>query len=505
MDLSVHFPLLRSTDSQTLARPNMRLTLAVTVLASFSLAACSGLKDALSAHTDRVARAGSAEFTVNELGTLLGKSRAPTRKDIAKSVANVWIDYQLLGDAAAHNDSLNDPAVIEDAMWAAVANLKARKWYQIVSKNWGVEDTVAARRQWESGQALSAQHILLLSRGMNDAQKADVKKRAEAIRAKVNSANFSATAAANSQDPATAKRGGSLGIFPRGAMVPEFEKAVLALKPGEISPVVETPYGFHIIRRPTYEEIKGQLGEASKGRSIAVAESTYLAKLEQSGKIEVKKGAVAAVRAMADDPDAHRRDNTVLATSKAGDFTTARLIGWLETLPPQARVLDQIKQSPDSMVVQLVRNFVKNDLVLRQADSAKVTVDPAELAQLRASFINAVQNAWTQLGVGPKSLQDSAKSVDQREKLAAHRIDAYFSRMIQEAAPFVSIPTPISNILRRKYTYSINDTGIDRAVQEASRIRNAADSTHAAQQPPTAVPLNPAAPPSTSSTPNTRR
>jgi hypothetical protein len=103
----------------------------------------------------------------------------------AKSIATVWVDYQLLGYAAAHNDSLSDPKQIDEAMWPAIANLKARKWYDIVSKGWGVEDTAAAQRQWQTGQILGADHILLLTQGQNDAQKADAKKRIDAIRARV--------------------------------------------------------------------------------------------------------------------------------------------------------------------------------------------------------------------------------------------------------------------------------------------------------------------------------
>ncbi len=164
-------------------------------------------------------------------------------------------------------------------------------------------------------------------------------------------------------------------------------------------------------------------------------------------------------------------------------------------------MLDQIKQSPDSLLVQLVRNFVKNELVLKQADSAKIQIDPAEMAQLHASFTNAVRTAWAQLGVMPTSLTDSAKSEGDREKLAAKRIDVYFTRMVQEQAAFVSVPTPLSNILREKYKYSFNDAGFDRAVQEAAKIRSSADSAHTAQQPPTAVPLNPSLPPTASSTP----
>src|SRR3954467_15680893 len=479
----------------------MKRNIALAAAAAFRISACSGLRDALNAHTDWVARASNAELSVTELATLLGKSRAPIRKDVAKSISNVWVAYQLLGVAAAQNDSMADPKLIDEAMWPAIANLKARKWYEVVSKSWGVEDTAAAKRQWDSGQILGADHILLLTQNKSDAEKADIKKRIDAIRAQVTPANFGDLARKNSQDQATAKSGGSLGLFPRGSMVPEFESALTALSPGQISPVIQTQYGYHIIRRPTYDQVKSQLLLYSKGKTVAVAESTYLAKLEQAGKIDVKKGAVATVRAVGNDPDAYRRDNTVLATSTAGKFTTSRLVGWLETLPPQARVLDQIKQSPDSLLVQLVRNFVKNELVLKQADSAKVVVDPAEIAQLHASFANAVRSAWAQLGVTPASLSDSAKSTGDREKLAASRVDDYFGRVVQEKAPFVPVPTPLSNVLRSKYKYSFNDAGFDRTVQEASKIRNSADSARTAGQPATAVPLNPAgSPPAASST-----
>ena len=479
----------------------MKRTFAIAAAAAFTLSACSGLKDALNAHTDWVARAGSAELSVTRLATQLGKSRAPIRKDIAKSIANVWVDYQLLGVAAAHNDSLNDPKLIDEAMWPAIANLKASKWYNIVSKNWGVVDSAAAQRQWASGDILAADHILLLTQGMTDTQKADVKKKADALRAKVTPANFAATATANSQDQQSARQGGSLGIFPKGSMVPEFEKALQALKPGEISPVIQTQYGYHIIRRPTYDQVKSQLLLASKGRSVAVAESTYLAGLEKGGKIEVKKDAAATVRAIGNDPDAHRRDNTVLATSTAGKFTASRLIGWLETLPPNARVLDQIKQAPDSLLIGMVRRFANNELVLKQADSAGVKIDPAEIDQLRSSFVNAVKQGWAQLGVTPALLQDSAKSESDREKLAAKRIDDYFTKMVQEQAPFVAVPTPVATALRQKYSYAFNDAGFDRVVEQAAKIRNSADSARTAAQPPTAVPLNPAPAQPASSTP----
>ena len=59
---------------------------------------------------------------------------------------------------------------------------------------------------------------------------------------------FSMLATLYSQDPGTAKKGGELGFFSRGEMVGEFESAAFALKPGEVSPIIETQFGFHIIQ-----------------------------------------------------------------------------------------------------------------------------------------------------------------------------------------------------------------------------------------------------------------
>ncbi len=59
---------------------------------------------------------------------------------------------------------------------------------------------------------------------------------------------FSMLATLYSQDPGTASKGGELGFFSRGDMVGEFEAAAFALKPGEVSPIIETQFGFHIIQ-----------------------------------------------------------------------------------------------------------------------------------------------------------------------------------------------------------------------------------------------------------------
>lgn len=64
----------------------------------------------------------------------------------------------------------------------------------------------------------------------------------------INGEKFSMLATLYSQDPESAKKGGELGFFTRGVMVPEVEAAAFALKPGEVSPIVESVFGFHIVQ-----------------------------------------------------------------------------------------------------------------------------------------------------------------------------------------------------------------------------------------------------------------
>src|SRR4051812_49497366 len=82
-----------------------------------TLSACSGLKDALTAHVDVVARAGSQELSVNRLGDLLGnaKIQVPVTKENAAIVADLWTGYEQIASAGAHNDSLADRKAIDAA------------------------------------------------------------------------------------------------------------------------------------------------------------------------------------------------------------------------------------------------------------------------------------------------------------------------------------------------------------------------------------------------------
>lgn len=472
----------------------VRITLVLT--AATMLAGCDGFKEAMSAHQDVVARAGSQELSATRLGDLIGQSQFPINRDFAKSVADLWVNYQLLGQSAARNDSLTKSKAFDDAVWPILARSKVQKWGEKISPQFNTGAAVAqAESRYAQGEVLAARHILFqFQPGQNPATKDSLRRRAEQIRAQATPANFAQLATQNSDDGSKAQ-GGALGVFQRGAMVPEFERGLLAIKPGEISPIVESQFGYHIIYRQPYAEVQTQVAQTAGGAARQAAESTYMARLEQGAKVQLRGNAAATAKTVAGDMRAHRGDKVVMATTSKGDFTAGRFAQWLETIPAQANVPQQLAQAPDSLVNQFVKQMVRSDLLLRQADSAKVGLDAAETTQLREGFRNLVLASWTGLNIDPKALADSAKSTGDRERLAATRIDAYMTKLLANNAQFVDVPAPLETVLRAEHADAkLNDAGLDRAVQRALQVRGKTDSTRRANQPPSAVPLPGGAP-----------
>jgi hypothetical protein len=466
-----------------------RSLIAVATLVA-SLAACEGFKEAMTAHVEVAASAGPQQLSVERLGQLLSHSKVPVTGEIARSIASLWVDYQLLGQAAARGDSLNDPKRVDEALWPIIAQQRLGKWHEQVARTFEGLDTTNLEARYNQGEFLAARHILFtLPPQATPAQRDSIRRRAEAVRAQATSANFAELARQNSQDPGSAARGGDLGLFPKGVMVKEFQDAILALKPGQISPVVQTQFGYHIIRRSTYDEVKDDFLRAVNEGPLRRADSVYLAKLEAAGDVRIRDNAVGTVRAAAKDFDAHLDDDAVIATSKAGNFTVGRLARWISVVPQKLQIEQGLQQVPDSQVVGFIKSVIRNELVLRQADSAKVEMDSADLAALHARFAQVVANTWDRLGVSPGSLADSATTQAQRERVAAVRIDEYLDRLLDQQAPYVEVAPPVESVLRATYPWKINQAGLDRAVERAAKERAAADSARIKNRPPSEVPL----------------
>ena len=149
--------------------------------------------------------------------------------------------------------------------------------------------------KFKQPESYHASHILIGVKPEATAEeKQKAREKAEAIRKKIIAGDdFAALAKAESSCPSS-KQGGDLGFFGKGEMVPPFEAATAALKPGEISGVVETQFGYHIIKlvekknggTVKFDEVKGELENYLKQQKAQKAVSEYVASLRSSAKIE---------------------------------------------------------------------------------------------------------------------------------------------------------------------------------------------------------------------------
>lgn len=134
-------------------------------------------------------------------------------------------------------------------------------------------------------ERVKASHIMLKVNDWKDETAANkVYQKAKKIREELlKGANFAKLAKKYSQD-ASAANGGELGYFTKGQMVPAFEKAAFATKPGHISGVVKTQFGFHIIKvedhqqekNPTLDEVKGKIKEIIQAQKSQSAFRTHV-------------------------------------------------------------------------------------------------------------------------------------------------------------------------------------------------------------------------------------
>jgi peptidyl-prolyl cis-trans isomerase D len=127
---------------------------------------------------------------------------------------------------------------------------------------------MSQQEQFRMPERVEARHILLMTTDKPAAEVEKLKAKAQDLLKKVRSGgDFAQIAKDNSDDPGSSVKGGDLGWLVRGQTVPEFERTAFSLAPGQVSDVVTTQYGFHIIQvmkkepgrlRP-FEEVKDEL------------------------------------------------------------------------------------------------------------------------------------------------------------------------------------------------------------------------------------------------------
>ena len=122
----------------------------------------------------------------------------------------------------------------------------------------------AHESEYDKGKEVNARHILFrVDQDADEEAVNQVKTKAEELLQQIkDGADFAEMAKEYSEDTASGKEGGDLGFFSKGMMIPEFEEAAFALSPGEVSDLVKTQFGFHIIKVEEVREEQDPYGKA---------------------------------------------------------------------------------------------------------------------------------------------------------------------------------------------------------------------------------------------------
>jgi peptidyl-prolyl cis-trans isomerase C len=235
----------------------------------------------------QAAKSGGHEAGEEQVSAEVAKARGqfPSEEEFEKALSGSGLTVESYTDFLRHRISVFNMVRDDVAPGVTVSDEEISEFYAGNLQSFSVPEQVRAR------------HILIkVDPKADEAAKAEAKKEIEGVIVKARGgAGFAELAKEYSQGP-SAPRGGDLGLFPRGKMVPPFDEAVFSLEVGEISGPVLTRFGYHAIKveekqeatTVSEEEAAGQIKDFLKEKKVAEAVKVRLESLKENAKIENK-------------------------------------------------------------------------------------------------------------------------------------------------------------------------------------------------------------------------
>jgi PPIC-type PPIASE domain len=456
----------------------MRRFVILLPLIAAAVAACSNFRELFAAHADVAAEVGPQELSAQRLSQIVlgsGKNIKVTR-DVVQLVADIWVDYSLFGQALVRGKLPTDSVAMTEVLWPELAEIKGTHWHDtLMARRSSISDT-AADSLYRTPETRLLQHILFGVRpNVEPAKREETRKKAQATLTKLKGgANFSRLASQLSEDPGSRADSGYLPPGPKGRFVAVFDSVGWALAPGQTSGIVESPFGYHIIKRPGLKEVRNRIDDYLAERAGVRLDSLYMDSLAAANQIEVMADAPVAMRAAAASPEDARGSQKVLTRYKGGTLTVQNYIRWVRALPPQYG--NQLRQANDSMLNRFARVLTQNVLLLREADRGGMKITPLEWASLERRYRAQLDTLRTEMDLGGPELTDSSVAVGEREKLAGLKVEQYFDRLIAGKTKLRPLPSALATLLRERLPFKVYDAGVNRGLDIAMEAKAKADS-----------------------------
>ena len=460
----------------------MKLSRWALAAAPLAFAACGGFGSAMTSHTDVVAKAAGKELRVEDAAQLLAANpQIPSDPQVVRALADLWVDYTLLATAAAEDSSLSVLDIEEFTEDVREDQVVYRFLDSAIKTDTSFTDQ-ELEQLWANegpGVEVKARHILIRPAADSGAAEPTpqarqaARQQAEAVRVRAaGGEDFAALAAQATQEPGGKERGGDLGWFGRGRMMAQFEEAAFKLQPGQISPVVETPYGYHVIkvedRRQTAlgenrDAFRAQAGQVVRSRAVR----TFMDSVKTAASLQVQPGAIAAVKELAGQESLSLRGRAAsreLVKFRGGELTAGEMAEALQNAAPQD--LEQISQAQDEQIKGVLEEQGLRELLLVEARSKNFRLSQAAQDSIRTEGREAIRQILQMSGLAGRQFP--------KGKAGNGAIQEAVRNLLAEAVAGQRPIRPLLKLgyaLRNAYGADVNTAAFQKVVDRMKAIR----------------------------------
>ncbi len=458
--------------------------LAIPALALGSITACSGAVSSDAARQAPVVTVGEAVLPGAALEKWLLDAPGQPSEALTSVLVSAFIEGAAMGEALRRSESFEDSAtvaeaVMPDAIRGTILDFFAGRARAMPEPTDAEADSVA-----RLGGTRVFQHILWRVDWENvDSTFVNARARAAGLVARRLEAgeDFAAVVREVTEDTLNRQNGGFLNAVQRNDL-PEsrFATAAWRLQPGEISGLVTSPAGLHILRRPPIAEARTQFKAWVAPRLARRADSVWVDSLSQAKKVTIAAGATERLRAGAIEPLVFDGDDPMV-TWDGGALGPAQVRRWVALLPPIERA--GLANAADSVATLFLRELAQREIVYVLVTGGS-ELTPRAWQALAPQFRNAIA-----------TVREEMRPTVVNGDLSAAAI-AYVESVTTGGQRYRPMPGGMAGILRARTTITVDRDAISAIIAAALPVwmeRRAADSA-AVAPPPDSSSVDPTTP-----------
>ena len=423
-------------------------------------AACGELAD-----RGVAARAGDWTLTEERLAELVVLAQPfPLDSMVVHQLADHWVSAAALSLRSAAGDSLLGSEALAEATWLerreAVldADREARLGAEITL------DANSAREIFDEGRFRLVAHALRrIGPETSSSERVLQQRTAERLLSTLVEGGSWDEVVAESEDAASRNAGGLMGLFAPGELPTTLDRAAFQLGPGQVSSVVQSALGFHLVYRPRYEEVGSIFLEHLRQRFLAEMDAAANRQDLDSRGFEVAAGGTAVLGRMAEDPTEWLQSAQLLATWEGGSLTAGVTARHLDFFPPEA--LDELAAADEDARARLIADLGTRELRYTDAVAADEVLSPSMEEAFAAAHADEIEY-WT------GALELDARDAPSRRALARH-MELLVSRQLDARSP----PPLFEEWLRGRIDHAVRPRGVLAAIVLARAMLSEAGGT----------------------------